>query len=309
MTTRVRLIPAGALAALACLGVLLSPVRGYAQAGGTTLALAPLETLGTESKVSKKTTALVARALASLPEHRLVADRTVRRALRKTPRLRACAGDATCLAELGAKVSADYVVFGEVGGLGSAEVVYLELIASSGGKVVRTTTLELGGADNDKAARAAAYQLLIPEQFKGRLASNVDTDGASIYVDGQRLARSPAKPIALSVGSHAVRVTHPEFRDYVRFVEIEFDSTTTIDVSLQQFPIVASDMAQDPNKATSTDPRANILYRGQQPTPWYRKWYSVAGAGTVVLIGSAILVGVLSNGIDADDEKVIENPR
>ena len=298
---------------MACATFVLSslalPSLGIAQGGqgSVTIALAPLETLGAESKASSKTQKLIARALSKIGGHKLVADKKVRRALRKNPQLRACGGKDDCRAKLGATLGARYVVFGEVGGLGSAEVVYLQLIDVAAAKTVRSTTLELGGGNPKQAARGAAYQLLAPEQYVGRLATKVDTEGASIYVDGQRLGKSPAPPIPLTVGSHAVRITHPEYRDYVRFVDIAFDQETAIEASLQEFPVVATDLTQDPD-AIKKGQGPSVIYKGQEPTPWYRKWYGVAGVGGAALITSALLVGLIANGVDVDDTRVIRTP-
>ena len=149
-------------------------------------------------------------------------------------------------------------------------------------------------------------QLLVPERYVGQLVAKVDIEGASIYVDGQRLGLSPSAPIPLSVGSHAVRITHPEYRDYVRFVDIAFDTNTDIEANLQQFPIVANDMTQDPSKI---GPRQNIIYQGQEPTPWYRKWYGVAGVAGASFVAGAILFSLAADQLEVDTERVIGAPR
>jgi TolB-like protein len=278
-----------------------------AQSGASaSVALVPLETLGSESKVSQKTQELVAKALASVPGHAVVPGKDVRRLLTKNSVLRACDGKAECLARLGKELGARYVVFGEVGGLGSAEVVYLKLVEVGTGSEVRSTTLELDDKGNERAASAAAFRLLAPDQYMGTLATRVDADGASIYVDGQRVATSPSKPLSLSVGTHAVRITHPEFRDFVRFVDIEFQQTAEVEASLQQFPIVASDLAADPDAARAG---GSVIYQGTAATPWYRTWYTAAGVGAVAFIASAVLVGVIASGIDVDGERIVDKPR
>ena len=52
-----------------------------------------------------------------------------------------------------------------------------------------------------------------------------------------------------------------------------------------------------------------MIYRGTAATPWYRTWYTTAGVGVVAFIGSAVLVGLIADGIDADDERVVDKPR
>lgn len=275
------------------------------------VALAPLSTLGEESR-SKLTVATqndLATALAEVPGHKVIAGRDLDRAVKKARRrdLRACDGDNKCLAELGQLVGAGVVIYGELGGLGEARVVYLKAVDAASHRELRSTTLELGGADGDAAAtRGAAYRLLVPEKYVGTLECKVDIKGATIYVDGRGVGQSPAKPIALSVGTHALRVTHPEYRDYVRFVDIGFDKATPIDVDLKQFPIVSRDLQANPNGGAGD---GNVIYRGQEEVPWYREWYSVAGGGALVFVGTAVLFAVLADGIDVDDERVVDPPR
>lgn len=269
----------------------------------TRVAVLPFETLGTESKTTQKTQALVAGAIAVVPDHEVVSGSDVRAMLKKKPEFRACDGQAPCLARLGKELGVTYVVFGEVGGLGAAEVVYLELIDVAREQEIRSTTLELGDKDDKGAALAAVYRLLAPDQYMGTLAAKVDVEGASIYIDGKRVARSPSAPLPLVVGTHAVRITHPEFRDFVRFVDIEFQKTVEVAANLQAFPIVATDLQADPNARKPVGG-----YQGQESRPWYRSWYTAAGVGAAAFIGGAILVGILAGGIDADREEVVDPP-
>ena len=280
----------------------VSAMAGTA-AADSQVALAPLETVGARSKVAK-TQRIIARALGQVPDTTVVADSKVDRALRQTPALRTCSGEASCLAQLGRAVGAQYVVSGEIGGLGDVEIVYLEIIDVAGARRLRSTTVELN-KDDGSAARGAAFQLLAPERYIGSLAVTVDVEGASIYIDGNRVARSPTGKLALAVGTHALRVTHPEFRDFVRFIDIAFDQETPVSIELQKFPIVASDMARDGRPGSATD---NVIYRGTEPTPWYRRWYAVTGFGAAVLVTSAIVIGVIVDGIDADSAIDVDNP-
>ena len=152
------------------------------------------------------------------------------------------------------------------------------------------------------AARGAAFRLLDPDKYVGRLVCKVDVDGATIYVNGARQARSPAKPISLPVGTHALRIAHPEFRDFVRFVDIGFDRDAVVDAPMQQFPIVRKNIVTKEGGGTS------VIYRGVEPTPWYRRWYTVAGAGAVLFAGTAVLFAALSGDLDFDAEKIVDGP-
>lgn len=278
------------------------------------LLLAPLSTLGNETK--SNATARIKRHLISglraVGGYTLVSSRELARALRRSHKsqLRSCDGAVDCLTDLGKLLGAKLVVYAEVGGLGSAQVVYLKLVNVSRGKEVRSTTLELGRNSNaTRRARAAAFRLLAPKRFTGKLVTQVDVKGATIYVDGQRMAKSPAAPISLAVGTHALRITHPEFRDFVRFINIKFDQRVKVKADMLQYPIVSSGMNQKSGPGNPNLGKGNVIYKGVQPTPWYRKWYVVAGAAALVLTASAVTVGLLVDSINADSEKTVEPPQ
>ncbi|MBP6839246.1 MAG: PEGA domain-containing protein [Kofleriaceae bacterium] len=245
-------------------------------AAARVIALPPLTTLGDESSRAeiRKVAQDLEKAMAE-PGTRVIGPDAVSDAVKKAkkPLLRECGGELACLVELGQLVGATHVVAGEVGGLGAAQVVGLRLVDVGAGKDVRNTTLEVG-TDRDGGARGAVTRLLSPARYTGKLAVEVDASGASIYLSGTVLGKSPAAPIELPVGSHALRVTHPEYRDFVRFVDVTFGATTTVKVGLQQFPIVANQVNQKP--------RRNEIVTWVDP-PWYRRWYVLVGAGVVVL--------------------------
>ena len=275
---------------------------------GRRVALAPLSTLGSEAK-AKETAAIEDALVASIdaiPDLVAVPAKQLRRAIRKAKRseLKVCDGDVPCLAELGGLVDAELVVYGELGGLGDAQVLALKLVDTASRREVRSTTAQFGGERGlDAALRGASYRLLAPGLYKGTLTLKVDIEGATIFLDGDKVATSPTPPLAVEVGNHALRVTHPEYRDYVRFVDVAFDQTTAIQVGMKAFPIVEDEMRQ--RGAGGIAGPIDSGPHGTQPTPWYRRWYTIAGAGAIVFVGSAVLVGMLSDGIDADREEVV----
>jgi hypothetical protein len=266
--------------------------------------IAPLATLGAESTAAdvKAAQRLVARGLTSLGSVDLVEHAAMLDAIKKAkrPELRSCDGDPPCLAGLGKLVGARYAVFGEVGGLGEAKVVYLKLIDVNAAREVRSTVLELGGAQtSDLEARAAATRLIAPGRYVGQIALTSNVKGASVYIDGERVARTPARPLTLAVGAHALRVTHPEFRDFVRFVEVGFGAVEEIPVDLAPYDAVAGDI----RRTRQGDPIVGP--GGVAPTPWYRRWYTVAGGAAVLFLTSAIVIGVAADRIDFDREKQV----
>jgi len=288
--------------------------KGASSGGQVRLLLAPLSTLGSEAKTkaTKKITRYLEKGLRGVGGYSLVPNRELKRALRKSRKaqLRNCDGKVRCLAELGSLLRARMVVYAEVGGLGAVQVVYLKLVDVNRRREVRATTLELGrSSDGSSRSRAASIRLLAPKRFVGRLITKVDVKGATIYVDGRRVGTSPAKPVPLSVGTHALRITHPEFRDHVRFVSVNFDKDVTVKADMLQYPIVSSGMNPSGTGSKVPDPnKTGIIYKGVQPTPWYKKWYSIAGAGAVVFLTSAVLFGLIADGIDTDGEKIVRPP-
>lgn len=266
------------------------------------IVVAPLATLGSESKAAdvKAAQKLVARGLASLGSVDLVGDAAMLDAVKRArrPELRSCDGELGCLVALGQLVGADYAVFGEVGGLGSAQVIYLKLIDVKAAREVRSTVLELDGTRAaDDESRAAATRLFAPARYVGELILTSNVKGASIYVDGELVARTPSKPLALPVGSHALRVTHPEFRDFVRFVEIGFADRDEVAVQLAPYDAVSGDI-----RRTRRDDDAGLGPGGVEPTPWYRQWYTIAGGAAILVLTSALVVGLAADTIDFDRE-------
>jgi hypothetical protein len=271
---------AAGLAALAALLLAAAPARAE-----RIVAVAPLSTLGAEdtSAAMKKLTTQIEAAVASLAGTRVVPAVQVAEAIRraKRPQLKACEGEAACLAELGKLVGAQIVIAGEVGGLGEAKVVYLGATDVGAGKELRSTTLSMGASGQSEGGpQGAVVRLLEPERYRGGLRLAIDVTGATIYVNGGRVAPSPGGEVPLPVGTHAIRVTHPEYHDFVRFIDVTYGKTTDVAVTMQQYPIVRRDLQGRPIG------RDRVVH-GEPP--WWRRWYVVAPAA----VGLAIVTGVI----------------
>jgi len=202
-----------------------------------TVALVPLSTLGQEdtSAATRKLGQQIEAALAALPGTKVVPSATVSDAIKKAkkPALRACEGDSKCLGEVGALVAANIVIAGEVGGLGSSQVVYLSATDVATGKELRSTTLTIGATDDGGGASGAAVRLLDPERYRGALRFAIDVSGATVYVNGTKAPLTAKGELSLPVGTHAVRVTHPEYRDFVKFVSVPYGQTVEVPVGMQ----------------------------------------------------------------------------
>jgi hypothetical protein len=265
------------------LAVALVAASAAAAQAERVVAIAPLSTLGAEdtSAGTRKLTGEIEAAVAALPGTRVVRAQQVSDAIKraKKPQLRACEGDAACLAELAGLVGAQIVISGEVGGLGESRVVYLA--ATENGKELRSTTLAVGGARDDGGGPSgAAVRLLDPDGYRGTLHLAIDVTGATVYVNGSKVQPSPRGELALPVGTHAVRVTHPAYHDFMRFIDVEFGSTADVAVGMQQYPILRHDV---PGKPINRDQIEYI-----DPPVW-RRWYVVGPAA----VGLAILTGVV----------------
>lgn len=193
--------------------------------------------------------------------------------------------------------------------LGDGAVVYVQVV-EAGGKVLGSTTVALdaellhkGGPDLERALRGGVLQILDPKHFVGRLELRVDVKDAEAQLDGRAVPiPPPGQSIALSVGPHAVRVTHPAYRDFLRFVEIGFDRTTTEQIALAAFPLTEGEMAEKRR-------------RGAAPAavkpPWYRSWWALTITGAVLVgVTTGIVFGVRA-GVEADHEaryRVVPSP-
>ena len=52
-------------------------------------------------------------------------------------------------------------------------------------------------------------------------------------MDDNPVGTTPLQPISLSVGSHTVRLSHPDFRPLQRKVNIEAGGTTRLEIDLK----------------------------------------------------------------------------
>ncbi len=264
-----------------------------------TVVLAPATTVGgASSKALRKLELLLETSIAALPATKVIPATAATKATRKAkkPELRTCEGEAKCLVSLGALVGASHVVYAEVSDLGDAQVVYVKALEVSSGNALPSTTLKLGkGVDRKKAGLAAATQILSPNLYTGTLQVQSSVAGATVFVDGHKISTTPSAPTAVYVGSHALRVTHPEHSDYVRFVDIGFQEATVIKAELLGLPgldqkLQAKGVIGDPNRKTV------VNYRD---TPWYLRWYTITGGVAAIAITTVVLTSG-STPINAD---------
>lgn len=282
------------------------PASGPAAPRPSVLALAPLTSLGSvdTSAEARKVEAAIAQELAAFGRAGVISAAQVVDLTKKAKKvhLRACDGEAACLTELGRLVGASGVVFGELGGLGDVQVLSLGVVDVATGKELRRVQVSLAQADQG-GVPGAVVRLFAPDRFVGQLLVRTPVEGATIYIDGKRIARSPSPPIRMGVGAHALRVTHPEHRDFVRFVDIAFGTEVAIDVPLEKFASIESSV-ESTARPTPTGP---IRYVDGPPV-WYRRWWAVAGFAAIAL-GGAIAIGASIDQTPDHDGKGTVEPR
>ena len=87
-----------------------------------------------------------------------------------------------------------------------------------------------------------------------------------------------------------VAITHPAYHDFLRFLDIEFDKTVTLDVPLAAYPLAEGEMSERQRRATQPARRL----------PWYRHWLALGAAGLILTGATAGIVFAAQPGITAD---------
>ncbi len=193
--------------------------------------------------------------------------------------------------------SAELAIVAETQPLGEGAVVYLQIV-EVGGKVRGSTTAAISAeallaGDVERVLRGGLVQVLDPQRYVGRLDLHIDVKGAETEVDGRKIppAAVPGAAFELPVGTHAVRVTHPAYHDFLRFVEVGFDRTSTETVALAAFPLTEGEMNEKKHRATG--PKLKV--------PWYRSWWALGVTGVVLAGATAGLVYGLRPGVSSDE--------
>jgi hypothetical protein len=167
--------------------------------------------------------------------------------------------------------------------LGEGLVVYLQALEAPSGRAIGSTTVSLGGgttrAPGDRdVMRAALMRILDPMRYTGRLQVHLDVTGAVVQIDGHP---AQAGLTELPVGTHALRVTHPAYHDFLRFLDVEFDKTLPVEVNMAAYPLAEGEM---------TERQRRGLPIAQRRVPWWRTWWALTLAGVAI---TGVTVGVV----------------
>jgi hypothetical protein len=228
-----------------------------------------------EAALVESAQALPGFLLANLAGTRLTGPRKTDSRLDTQPATRALA--------LGKETNAQRAVAVEATPLGEGLVIYLQAVDIPSGRTIGSTTLSLAGgsarATGDRdAVRAALMRILDPGRYTGRLQVKLDVQGAEVQVDGHS---SHAGLVELPVGTHALRVTHPAYHDFLRFLDVEFDKTLPVDVNMAAYPLAEGEMTENQKRG---------LPPPKRKLKWYRTWWALSLAGVAI---TGITVGVV----------------
>ncbi len=152
------------------------------------------------------------------------------------------------------------------------------------GRAIRRISQPLSGqrAQLIEAMRFAAYTMLAPSRVRGSLQVMADHPGAQVFLDGKAVGKTPLRSAltGLKVGNHTLKVTHPDYLDFVRKVAIHFQKTSLVKIHLVRPKIKRVVL---PNGPVTKD----------HPIPFYSKWWfwtavSVAAVAVGATVGWAI---------------------
>ncbi len=263
--------------------------------GSATHVLKPLESIGVDRKRVKHITVALQEALVKVPGVKMASLRNSLRFLRSRygATYAVCEGELKCVVKFGLLLKAPLVVTGDLSGLGSGFVLFLRLVDPKAQKVLRKVTIVHGGRKRQQVLlREAAFRLLAPERFLGKLKLSVDVPGAAVFLNGKPLGKSPIKVVSVEAGTHALRVTHAEYHDYMAFVDVGFEKTTEVKVFLKQFPIISEEMKHKGHRRAGPVEGVlgrKVLYR---PIPWYKRWWFITSVGVTLLAATLTTVAL-----------------
>lgn len=200
--------------------------------------------------------------------------------------------------QLGKEVNANRALVVDVARLGEGQVVYLQGIDPKSGEAVGSTTVSLSNerplpAADRNALRGGVVRVLAPDDYVGHLMLKLDVKGAEVQLDGRQLAGDLTRPVSVPVGTHALRVTHPAYHDFLRFVDLGFDQTLDLAVPLAAYPLTQGEMAERKRRGAPT--------AAPKPVPWYRSWWALSVGGIFITgITAAIVIAARPDPIAGD---------
>jgi len=189
---------------------------------------------------------------------------------------------------LGRELKTERALAVDLAPLGEGLVVYLHLVdVASGGELASGTVTVTEAArlspDDRARLRGAAVRVLDPSRFVGRVKLRLDVAGAQAVLDGQPITLGAA-PLELPVGTHALRVTHPAYHDFLRFIDVEFDRTVELDVALSAYPLSEGQMTE--HRRAVAEVAAAPPPAKKPPRTW--RWWVIGASVAAAAVGIGV---------------------
>ena len=174
-----------------------------------------------------------------------------------------CAGEAECVAKIGARVNAAEIVLVGISELGDVILTMQRIDVARREVITRVAdSLASGAAPTDDQLGQYLARLLPPSDFVryGVIHIISREAGAAVTVGGKRRGATPIEPLKLHApATYDIRVEKSGFRPFTASVKLPPDVTLDLPVKLERPTHVA----------------------------WYQHWYVLAGLGLVVA-GAAV---------------------
>ena len=208
-----------------------------------------------------------------------------------------CQDDTNCLAELGGALGVDRLVTGSVGKLGDTIIVSIKYIDTRQVKVLGRVYESFKGnesllVDTIKRLIPRLFGVVVKDIELGTLIMNSTVKGATVYLDGNPVGKTPIEPMKLKPGKYNLQYTKPGYQTWTKQVEIKEKQASEITANLTK---VSSDSIsagilnipeQNNNKAGKVKP---------QKKKWYKEWW-VWSVAAGVAVGSVAAFMALNGG-------------
>ncbi len=186
-----------------------------------------------------------------------------------------CDAGASCLAEIGGALGADYMVSGNLSFIGGAYLLQLQLLDLAGSNVVGRVGRDYAGAPSGLLEEVrVATRLLVRDVLakkSGRLAVVAAEEGATVSVDGVVVGVTPlVEPLVIAAGAHSLTV---DKRGFVRFAK---------DVDVTEGEEVRVDATLTPSADFITD------YRERASFARKLAWAGMIGGGVALAAGGVL---------------------
>ncbi|MFH1811487.1 MAG: PEGA domain-containing protein [Pseudomonadota bacterium] len=286
------------------------------------VAIHPLQPLGTEPQIARRLEDLLHAQVTTIPGVKLLSQDAMNAFLLAQPT--PCDGGTACLVKLGEACGVQKLVYGTVASLGDSYVLDLKLIDVATRKEANRQSVSLSGeqAVLIDGIRAAAVQLIAKELYVGSITLRLDKPGAQVFVDGKLVGSTPLPPIPdLEPGKHALKIVMPGYTDFDQFVDVRFERTTLVNISLKGTSIDATvEAIEVPAEGSAPAPvlveagSATPRQAGLMESPLFLAGLGTAIVGALGLVGGGFaMIGAASsfqafNDLHAEDLQTVEDP-